>query len=362
MPPAEQSKERARRGGVITMERRVAGHEGTRAFDRRWSKTRLVAERCWDFVTDPRLYQGAPTGLWRALRYGRPPSSSVTGGTLTVCLTVDVEEDWRTPGETAAAEAFLPRFRALAERLGWAATLYVQGSIVPRIVADLHQIDHSRFELGLHGLEHEVWGRARWWQYTLGYPSLPLIEKTRRLEQALTRFRQAGLPRPISFRAPYLTIDTPTLRLLSSSGFSSDSSPASYRGVLPLPRHEAGLWRIPVTARPYPMVLAKGLQFLYYPELTVANLDPVRREVTDSIVSTAVHLQQTAGVPPHLVLLMHPWEFLRNPRIPHAGEENYERLVQWLDGLAQAYTLRLNTVSRFVRMLTSPRERDTPVA
>jgi hypothetical protein len=117
-----------------------------------------------------------------------------------------------------------------------------------------------------------------------------------------------------------------------------------------------------VTARPYPMVLAKGLQFLYYPELTVANLDPVRREVTDSIVSTAVHLQQTAGVPPHLVLLMHPWEFLRNPRIPHAGEENYERLVQWLDGLAQAYTLRLNTVSRFVRMLTSPRERDTPVA
>lgn len=322
------------------------------------SRTRIVSERAVDMLLDSRLYHGAPYAVWQILRYmpltrKRPGLVAEIRVPLNVCVTVDLESDYRSPGTVSSAQAFLPRFAELCAAQDIRATFYCQGDVIPAVADQLRAIRTATHELGLHGLHHEVWGRARWTQYSLGYPSLQFSERQRRLEGAVRAFADAGLGRPKSFRAPYLNIDRGTLRLLRSYGFTSDSSPASFLGTVPIPRKAEGLWQVPVTSRPFPSIAPRGLQLFRYPELTLEALLSMPVDQLTDMSWLARTLQEAKGFPPYIVMLLHPWEFVTNPQVPYASPANYDRLRAALDVLACHFAVRMLTVSQLVEHFPS---------
>lgn len=303
---------------------------------------RHIAERALDLALDPRLPHAAPYTLLRRWQHAPHASAPTLGTPLSICLTFDVEHDFRDPASSGSSLRFLPRYLAWAHAEGWRGTLYVQGDLVPTL-APLLQEAQSRHELGLHGLHHEVWGRSRWWQYSLGFVSLSFREKQRRLAQALKLFEAAGLVRPRSFRAPYLNVDARSLRLLAQHGFTSDSSAATYLGARPISTRR-DLWRIPVTAHPRPEGHPARAR---YPEFALGNLLQMSKRQRLETVAAALCLQQRQGflLPPHIVILAHPWEFETTAGVPYASTANFERLRGVLGELSEVYELRFRSIS-----------------
>lgn len=316
----------------------------------------MISERTLDLLLDTRLYHGAPYAMWQRLKFQGLMRSSFHQAPetpLNICVTVDLECDYRNPASASASQVFLPRFFAFCSAHNINTTFYCQGDIVPKVASDLRGIDMKRHELGLHGLHHEVWGRARWMQYSLGYPSLTLTERKRRLVRALGAFEDAGLPRPRAFRAPYLNIDQASLHLLYALGFRSDSSPASFLGAAPIPRKVHGLWQVPVTSRPYPSMRPRGLQLFEYPELTLGNLLAMPAHELTDLIDLARVLQAVKGFPAHIVMLLHPWEFATHPQVPYANPQNYERLGLVLDRLSHQFPVRMLTMSQLIHRFAS---------
>ena len=308
-------------------------------------------ERSIDLLLDPRLPQAAPYTLWRRWRYS-PPACATASDPVRICLTFDIEHDFRRPATAGSSARFLPRYLGWMQRRGWRGTLYIQGDLVPSLGDLLHQAGEQH-ELGLHGLHHEVWGRSRWWQYRLGLPGLPVAERRRRLDRALDLFDRADLQPPRSFRAPYLNADRHTLKLLRERGFTSDSSPASYLGAIPVPRQSDGLWRIPVTAHPRPEWHRRGAR---YHELTLAAMSSMSDAEIMATVSIAVDLQRRRGspMPPHVVLLAHPWEFELTAGVSYASEANWDRLARIVETIGAAFPPRAITVSDLVTTVSRP--------
>lgn len=312
---------------------------------------RHIVERAADMLGDPRLPQAALRVLWRRVRYAASyRRSRIASLPLQVCLTFDVEHDYRNPRSLAASQAFLPIFLQWADRYGWRTTLFVQGNLVASLAPLLHDTQPTH-ELGLHGLEHEVWGPSRWWQYRLGLQSLPLEEKDRRLALAVQYFQDAGLPIPSGFRAPYLNIDRATLQLLERHGFLLDASPPSYQGSWPVPHRWGSLWQVPVTAHPRPQIACRGWAWFRYPDLSMGTLLKLTDAEFLDLVESALWAQRLAGYPlgPHLVFLGHPWEFDSYPGVRHGSQDNWRHLMHRLRLLEAQHSVRYATMADLLR-------------
>ncbi|GAC1552253.1 MAG: hypothetical protein NVS2B7_28210 [Herpetosiphon sp.] len=300
-------------------------------------------DRCVDLLLDPRLPQATLYNLWRLWRFPVPHTLPRLQQPLRVCLTFDIEHDFRDPANAHSARRFLIHYLPLARLHGWRSTLYVQGDLVPLLADLLHeaQVDH---EIGLHGLHHEVWGRSRWWQYRLGFIGLSRREKEERLQQATELFDNAGLKSPKSFRAPYLNSDRQTLALLARNGFTTDSSQATYLGALPLARRQYGVYQIPVTATPRPAWHGSLVRYL---DLTMGNLVTMEACTLRRTIASALQVQseQQRRFHPHLVLLAHPWEFEKTVGVAHSSEANWARLAQIVQLLQTAYVTHFTTMS-----------------
>ncbi len=305
---------------------------------------RVFEERIRDLVSDPRLPQGAFMAGWRWVRHRRRFETLSTGTrkNLAVALTFDVEDDYRKPGICAASRKWLPTF------IDWAgdrkATLYVQGSTV-RTLSDELRTAQAQHELGLHGLYHEVWGTSKWWQYSLGYSSLPLSEKERRLKESLLIMEESGLRRPRTFRAPYLNIDEITLRMLFAYGFTSDSSSAAYYGTLPSRPVSNRILQIPVTSCPVPQVKLRGIAWFSFSQLILPTIAGSSEDGLLKMVRCAVNVQESLGIPPHVVFLAHPWEFYPSSGLSHTGPNTWEYLERFLDLLGFEWILTYTTIS-----------------
>ncbi len=312
-----------------------------------WTKN---MERMVDLLLDTRLYHAWPHALIRNWRFNHHFESNIPQS-FQLCVTVDLEGNFRDPGNVSAALSFLPKFDQWCRIYDVKATFYVQGDIVTAI-SKYHDV-LTQHDLGLHGLHHEVWGRSRWWQYSLNYASQSLREKEKRLEQALNIFQKQELPIPKHFRAPYLNANRSTLVLLKKYGFVSDSSPASYLGSLPLPRQREGLWEIPLTTRPYPQRINQGLQKFQYPEFSLGTLLTMPFDVIVDTINVVTSLQNMQGYPPHIILLIHPWEFFSAvPSLSYCSEKNYEWLGDLINKLSEKFDIETVTITEMTSQLT----------
>jgi peptidoglycan/xylan/chitin deacetylase (PgdA/CDA1 family) len=230
-----------------------------------------------------------------------------------------------------------------SEPRGWRTTLFVQGALAEPL-ADLLRPMLPRHEIGLHGHLHELWGRPLW--FAQAEATEPRVRRER-LAAALAAFERAGLPRPRSFRAPYLVCDRFTLRLLAQAGFRLDSSAMASRGCLPVVSREMGLHRVPVSATPRPR-LRRRFGLPTWARFDLLNLPtflyaPIERLL--EIVAEVFAAQDALGCRRHLVVLAHPWEFADVP-IGLSSASNRERLVARVDELGRHVPLETATLSQ----------------
>lgn len=311
-----------------------------------------LVERSIDMLLDPRLPHAIPYNIWRKWRYNSINYIPVLNQPLHICLTFDIEHDFRNPTSFASTERFLPFFLNWAVKYGWHSTLYVEGNLLPKLSTLILEAQQEH-EIGLHGLHHEVWGRSRWWQYNLGFAGIDAIEKHKRLLDALDRFDCSGLSRPKSFRAPYLNLDSTARKLLVQNNFTSDSSASCFYGVLPIPTKQTGLWVVPITASPRPLLSLKGARYL---ELTLGNMMQMSKEQFLEVIFQTLKLQSQANTkfPPHLVILAHPWEFENNSGLTYASNNNWQRLANLIGIIADYYEIVFTTISELVSYQSLP--------
>lgn len=301
--------------------------------------------RLLDLLMDRRLPHWFALAALRRLRYAPSTLRQDRPLELQVAITFDVEGDFQNPASPLASATFMPRFLQWSGSTGIRSTLYVQGSIVPAI-SDALRACVGQHELGLHGMNHEVWGRSRWWQSRLGLRSMPVHERAAVLEGSLKMFQRYELPRPTAFRAPYLNADRYTLRLLVQSGFSSDSSAPSYLGYLPVIRRIEGIIEIPVSAHPRPQLTRSIIAPFFYRDLSVGTIFKMDKTDFLNTVSSIVNVQQSvsSGQRPYIVILGHPWEFISGGGVAHASDGNFGMLDRALSWLSEHYRLKFVTI------------------
>ncbi len=210
-----------------------------------------------------------------------------------VALTVDVEQD---------CPPFLDSYRGIDEGLpmlldlfrgeGVQSTFFTTGRVAERYPELVRRIPREGHELGCHGYAHDRYDRMDPTQAASD------LRRARRCLEAID-------PVLCSFRAPNLAFPAAYLGLLRETGFTVDSSAASYKPpFLRVPERRDGITRIPVS-------LTSSLLRLPLP-----------------LISPWLNRRR------ELVLFVHPWEFVD------------------LSGLSIRYDCRFNTGPTALARLT----------
>lgn len=186
----------------------------------------------------------------------------------TVLLTVDVEPDC-PPYLTSyrGIEEGVPRLLELFRRLDVAATFFVTGEVARRYPGAVRDIVGAGHEIGSHGDTHRCFA--------------DLTHQEARTELATSGAELRKFAPVTSFRAPYLRFPGELLSLLPETGYTLDSSLATYKPARGSRRTVRGLRRLPVSATS-----------------SVLRLPRWMRRACLFFLSSPV------------VLFVHPWEFV----------------------------------------------------
>lgn len=247
------------------------------------------------------------------------------------CLTVDVEQDYgslSTGGKARTVSTFLESARQHFGDMG-CGCLFVQGSLMKENSAMLREYTKAGYDVGLHGYNHELWGKPQWY---LKDKPVSLERKKELLLQARQECSEIGIELT-SFRAPNMVIDNETLSLLASERFLYDSSGAVHRGENPLPTAVNGLKRVPVSANPLPTISKKfGMKVHGFEVFNMFSVLKIDQSYLTDYVDKITRYQAANGVRPHLVFLCHSWEFFdsdaTDPMVSYSSANNFVRLQE----------------------------------
>ncbi|PIS03503.1 hypothetical protein COT83_05730 [Candidatus Peregrinibacteria bacterium CG10_big_fil_rev_8_21_14_0_10_44_7] len=239
-------------------------------------------------------------------------------------------------------QRFVSNFKDFAAQQEFKSTLFVQGNLVPHLVPELHTMEDAGHELGVHGMYHGLWGGAKWF---LDDRPLTKAEKMEFLSAAMKNFEEAGLKKPVSFRAPNLVANDETYDVLAEYGITYDSSYSSFAGGSPLPYEINGVKGVPVSFDPTPHFDSAGLIFpvVKYFMMTTYHFLRMSDEEIEEILRMIFLVQRKAKVKPHLVLLMHSWEYEASEVFKFCGGDNYTKLAKRLYFLQEKFGLNFKT-------------------
>ena len=136
-------------------------------------------------------------------------------------LSFDIESNFgilNSPGSSKTIELFLDSISKVLREMEVLATFFIQGDLIELFPEKLKGLADNGHELGLHGYKHENWGYD--WFVKGNVPAKR--EKKVSLNKGLLEFEKHQLPRPVSFRAPYMVIDNESIELLKGSKFLID--------------------------------------------------------------------------------------------------------------------------------------------
>ncbi len=266
-------------------------------------------QKIFDLITDPRNIWFSP---FRKKIHGiRIPKKIV--------ISFDIEENY--PDKTLdGVNKFLLEIQNILKSKNIPGTFFVQGSILSKVYKAL---DIQRSEIGLHGFNHNNWGKEVWfWD---GSP-LEKSQKQRDLEKSLNLFKKLKLSRPTSFRAPNMNISSETLQLLAKNGFEIDSSLDSFRRLGNKSFKNEGIQEIPVSSDD---------------SFKVFNLQNCLKMNPESLKKYISKFDS-------LVFLAHPWEFYENPKFSYCSPKNYSWFVSFLDFLKNETQAEFITLNKLV--------------
>lgn len=298
------------------------------------------------------------------LRHPFPPEQ-LTPKPATLIVTCDLELDppwgqnsWDQRGLRGITEG-LPRFLDLLDAHGIRGTFFVEG-VLARLAPDaVLEVARRGHEVGCHGLAHESYGGPHRIDETIPHPRIleGRTVKAAALRQAKELLEDLIGVRVISFRAPFLHIDSTGSAAAADAGFLIDSSlenrlfgfpsiplhldpgdplaPSSTEGQ---PPHR--LIEVPVSVDPRPRLRS------HHPYALVGQ-GPQTRSVLERIIMMA---SMFAGAAPALVFLVHPWEFIEGFPSPFGqprGAARLEGFGQLIEGASQAAPVRSTAMGTF---------------
>ncbi len=259
-------------------------------------------------------------------------------GPAKVCISVDVERDYRLDGRltTRGIEEGLPAFLDRLRSLGLPHDLFISGEIVSFLPGSLLRLGDGKGALGCHGLRHEA-GLGSY----LSRKPRSVVE--REIRTATDDIRSRFGRQPIHFRAPNFSTSGDTISVLAALGYRSDSSvlPGRYvrrwktltvldhRGAptdpyhpdsqSPLRQGASRILEVPVTPNPFSGGSPLGLGFLHH-----SGLAQVLRAMSE-IRSR------------YVIFLAHSWEMVDwhasdsvADWVPRSSSSSFETLEQLL--------------------------------
>jgi len=310
-------------------------------------------KKLWDLLAEVRLPHHSIRQTLRHFKMSRITTKRMRITEPVLCsLTVDVErnlgshnEDGDLEPTLATCRKFFENFKGFCDQQELKSTLFTQGNLVPDLAAVLKKFDENGHEIGLHGMYHGLWGKAKWF---LNDRPLTKAEKMEFLDRAIKSFEDAELTRPRSFRAPNMAIDRRTFEVFEQFGIKYDSSFSSYRGEdfgkrYSLPYEIAGVKGLPVSFDPLPHFrLRFGLPVANYWVMNLYYLLKLPEAELEEAVRRIIWSQKKARVKPHLVFLLHSWEFETGEE-DYCGGDNYSNLAQRLYILNEKFGLKFLT-------------------
>jgi hypothetical protein len=274
--------------------------------------------RTKDWLSDPRLFHHMPYWIIQAARINSIIYDNLCTGKVTVSCTlsfdIETDDDAGFNGQNIeSSKIFLPWINTICNDHHWRSTFFIQGDLVETLASELYNIE-THHELGLHGYHHELWGKPIW--YGALQNTTPLHTREQLLEKGYRAFEKNGLKSPISFRAPWMIVDSDTLDMLDKYKFLIDSSVFSARIGNPVSFWSNNLLRIPVSVSPIPRFL-RHFKIPIFSPYKALNLNTFLLEPLESlvrIIREIITYQKLKGSMQHIVLLAHPWEFNEKSR------------------------------------------------
>jgi len=246
-----------------------------------------------------------------------------------IVFTCDLELDppWNTKSwnkrTSFGLERGIPILLGLLEKYKIQATFFSEGRLAKTQSGLIKELKDKGHEIGCHGYAHESYGGSFRLDPFIPLPKvLSLMDKKRMILLAKDRLEKITNTQLVSFRAPFLHIDSKTVAILDEVGFLVDSSLYNNLfGKLSNPYHPlknnfliegedanrtCGLLEIPVTVNPIPRLL---------PHTPYQQIYPKEIEEGIEAVKTITFLSGIKKIPVVILLLSHPWEFIetRNP-------------------------------------------------
>lgn len=264
-------------------------------------------------------------------------------------VTIDLERNNGSKDFNASLEPsvdtcrkFLENFKDFAHQQELKSTIFAQGNFVPRLAEELKDYDEDGHEIGVHGMYHGLWGPAKWF---LNDRPLTKAEKMHFLEEALKNFEDAEIRKPVSFRAPNLVADQETYEVLKQYDFKYDSSYSSFFGGDPVPYENGGIKGVPVSFDPLPHFERAGVIFpvVKYFMMTTAQFLMMSDEELERVFKMMAWMQKKAKVKPHVVILMHSWEFELSEIFKYCGGDNYSKYAKKFHFLQEKFGLKFVT-------------------
>ncbi len=319
-------------------------------------------KRMADAMVDRRMPYFLPLSLIRRYRLKRKIKNYDNLNHAYIALTFDIENVlgsysviFEKHSETSAGN-FLSQLVNQYPKKGIKTTLFIQGNLVKENKKMLKELRDDGHSLVLHGYNHELWGRSKWF---ISVQPLSNDKKEDLLQASLKCFKESGLGRPTLFRAPNLIIDAFTLSLLKKHGFLIDSSSPSFEGVLPIPVfQEPDFIRIPVSADPIFEFNMKGLIIYCFHRLfDLKNIYNLNEEKLTSLIKNILSLQNSFGWPNHLVFLGHSWEFtdwnIKNKHLGYCSSRNLDLLTEKLSKIEKILDIEYVTMHELYNILKS---------
>ena len=309
-----------------------------------------------DLVKDRRNPLWAP---YQACRLNSEKISAQVGvdGELLFSLTVDVEHDFGISERSGSFKSFdegTANLMRLFNQLGVSATFFVLKTVCDKFPKRVKEMD-SRHEVGLHGYVHECWGKPKWW---LKAQVLTSEQKRSYLAESIEALKEATSKAPKSFRAPYLVIDSESLKLLDEFKFEIDSSAPSYYGTPPKPYHPDGLslLEIPISADPRPRPELAPLPHFRFDYLNTKLLTKRGVDWCINFVRNIASYQIERGIKPHVVMLTHQWEFTKIRKVPNKSFEyttmdNEKLLHQFFSRLQKRFKVKFLPIKKLARVV-----------
>ncbi len=261
-----------------------------------------------------------------------------------VSLTVDIEHDYglkSTLGELSTVEKGMNNLMNIYDDTDISGTFVVSNPIVENFQQLVEEVS-EKHEVGVHGYNHECWSSPKWW--ISDSRILTREEKMERANEMRESIEEITSEAPKSFRAPYMAIDMEALTVLEDLGFEYDSSDPSYYGVFPKYYHpdELSIQEIPISADPRPHFKILPIPHAEFNWLNTKLISKLGIEKTADLVAKILRYQKIERVEPHIVLLMHQWEFVDSTNIPgerfeYASFENRNVLEEFVDELRKGF-------------------------